>query len=195
MIDTYLPMFDIQKKLKVILEENRNILKRLDSDRTKAFVQKVIRQKTDSIFFSAQGRSGFILRCFCMRLMHLGYRVFFCGETITPAICDKDILIVLSGSGETTSSLEAVKSAKRNNSFTIGILGNLDSTISNLVDMAIEIPGTTKLCRKCEPASLQMSGSLFEQSAFIYLETVIFMIYLTKKEKIGKVSSKHTVIE
>ena len=188
-------MFDIQEKIKAVLEENRNLLKKLDNDSTKAFVKKIIRQESDSIFFSAQGRSGFILRCFCMRLMHLGCRVYFCGETVTPAISDKDLLIVLSGSGETPSTLEAVKSAKKLNTFTMGILGNLDSTIASLVDMAIEIPGTTKLCRKNEPGSLQMSGSLFEQSAFIFLEAIILMIYLTKKKEIGNVSPRHTVIE
>ncbi len=188
-------MLDIQEKIRVIFEENHNLLKKLDNDRAKAFVKKIIRQESDSIFFSAQGRSGFILRCFCMRLMHLGYRVYFCGETVTPAISDKDLLIVLSGSGETPSTLEAVKSAKQRKTFAIGILGTLDSTIASLVDMAIDIPGTTKLCRKCEPDSLQMSGSLFEQSAFIFLEAAVFMIYMTKKEKIGNVSPRHTVIE
>jgi len=157
------------------------------------FIQGIL--NAGSIFFSAQGRAGFILRCFCMRLMHLGFNVYFCGETITPAITRDDLLIVLSGSGETPSTLESVKSAKKYHAKTYGILGNMESIIASLVDMSMHIPGTTKLCREGEPQSLQMAGSLFEQSAFLFLEAIVLEIYQKRKKDVGSVSSRHTVIE
>ena len=88
-----------------------------------------------------------------MRLMHLGYQVYFCGETVTPAIAGDDLLIVLSGSGETSSTLEAARTAKAHNAVTFGVLGNPDSKIAALVDNFIHLPGTTKLCRDSEPDS------------------------------------------
>jgi 6-phospho-3-hexuloisomerase len=130
-----------------------------------------------------------------MRLMHLGYRVYFCGETVTPAITHKDLLIVVSGSGETPWTLESVKRAKEHSAETYGILGNIDSGIAFLVDHNLHIPGTTKLCREGEPESSQMAGSLFEQSVFLFLEAVVSIIYQTRKRDIGSVSSKHAVIE
>jgi len=55
------------------------------------------------IFGCAVGRSGFILRGFLMRLMHLGFPVFVVGETITRAVeraTDEKIpLIIVSASG------------------------------------------------------------------------------------------------
>jgi 6-phospho-3-hexuloisomerase len=152
-------------------------------------------ESAESIFFSAQGRTGFILRCFCIRLMHLGYSVYFCGETITPAITKNDLLIVLSGSGETPSTLEAVRLAKQYKAEAFGILGNIESRIGSLVDHSIQIPGTTKLCHEDEPESAQMAGSLFEQSAFLFLEAVVLKIYQTRKKDVGTVSSRHAVIE
>ena len=183
----------IQKMIEAILEENRCLVQSLSDEAAKDFIQRILNAK--SIFFSAQGRAGFILRCFCMRLMHLGYQVYFCGETITPAIDSNDLLVVLSGSGETPSTLEAVRSAKKHNATTYGILGNIDSKIASLVDISIHLPGTTKLCRDCEPHSLQISGSLFEQSAFLFLEAVVLYLYQKRKTDVGSFSSRHAVIE
>jgi len=179
--------------IEAILKENRSLVQSLSDKAGKDFIQGIL--NAGSIFFSAQGRAGFILRCFCMRLMHLGFNVYFCGETITPAITRDDLLIVLSGSGETPSTLESVKSAKKYRAKTYGILGNMESRIASLVDISIHIPGTTKLCREGEPHSLQMAGSLFEQSAFLFLEAIVLEIYQKIKKDVGSVSSRHTVIE
>jgi 6-phospho-3-hexuloisomerase len=183
----------IQQKLDSILEENRRLLQGLSDKTVEDFIQRILGAR--AIFFCAQGRSGFILRCFCMRLMHLGYRVYFCGETITPAIEPGDLLMVLSGSGETPSTLEAVKVAKRRKAFTFAVVGNIDSRIALLVDSCIHLPGTTKLRRDSEPHSLQMAGSLFEQAAFIFLEAIILTLHQEPLEKVDSFSPRHAVIE
>jgi 6-phospho-3-hexuloisomerase len=185
--------FTIREMTTAVLDENRSLLQNLSDRDAQDFIRRIL--KAGCIFFAAQGRAGFILRCFCMRLMHLGFTVYFCGETITPAITKDDLLIVLSGSGETPSTLESVKSAKKYHAKTYGILGNMESRIAALVDASIHIPGTTKLCREGEPQSLQMAGSLFEQSAFVFLESIVLEIYQKRKKDVGSVSSRHTVIE
>ena len=183
----------IREMLTAVLDENRSLVQSLSDTAAQDFIRRILHARC--IFFSAQGRAGFILRCFCMRLMHLGFTVYFCGETITPAITGDDLLIVLSGSGETPSTLESVKSAKKYRAKTYGILGNTESRIASAVDESIFIPGTTKLCREGEPQSLQMAGSLFEQSAFVFLEAIVLEIYQKRKKDVGSVSSRHTVIE
>ena len=192
-INTKDKTYTFSKMMEIILKENSCLIKQINEKAAEDFIKRIL--NTKSIFFSAQGRAGFILRCFCMRLMHLGYSVYFCGETITPAITDNDLLIVLSGSGETPSTLEAVKTAKQYKAETFGILGNIESRIGSLVDQSIQIPGTTKLCREGEPESAQMAGSVFEQSAFLFLEAVVLKIYQTRKKDVESVSSRHAVIE
>ena len=103
--------------------------------------------------------------------------------------------MVLSGSGETPSTLEAVKVAKRRKAFTLGVVGNIDSRIALLVDSSIHLPGTTKLRRDSEPHSLQMAGSLFEQAAFIFLEAIILTLHQEPLEKVDSFSPRHAVIE
>jgi 6-phospho-3-hexuloisomerase len=183
----------IQQKLELILEENHRLLQSLSDKTVEDFIQRLLGAR--AIFFCAQGRSGFILRCFCMRLMHLGYQVYFCGETITPAIESGDMLVVLSGSGETPSTLEAVKATKRRKAFTFAIVGNSESRIASVVDRYIHLPGTTKLRRDSEPQSLQMAGSLFEQGAFIFLEAIILALHQERLAGSDSFSSRHAVIE
>ena len=184
---------NIQKNLRVILEELGTPLKSLSDKTVENFVADL--QRSPSIFFFAQGRAGYILRCFCMRLMHMGFQVFFCGDTNTPAITQDDLLIVLSGSGETPWTLEAVRSGKKENAHTFGILGNPVSRIGSLVDQIIHLPGTTKLRLDGEPYSRQIAGSLFEQSAFLFFEAVVLGLYREKREDNGYLLTRHTNIE
>jgi 6-phospho-3-hexuloisomerase len=182
-----------QEAIGTILEENRCLLRSLSDEVAEDLIHKI--KSAGSVFCFAQGRSGFVLRCFCMRLMHLGYQVYFCGETITPAIARGDLLMVLSGSGETPATLAAVRSAQTHHAITCGITGNRDSAIAALVDLNIHLPGTTKLRLDGEPHSSQMAGSLFEQAAFLFLEAVVLKLYQESKEDVGPLSPRHAVIE
>lgn len=183
----------IQEKIDSILEENRRLLQSLSDEALEDFISRI--DEANAIFCSAQGRSGYVLRCFCMRLMHLGYRVYFCGETITPAIGEGDMLVVLSGSGETASTFEAVQIAKKRGAMIVAILGNLSTRIAPLADHSIYLPGTTKLGRDSEPVSSQMPGSLFEQAAFIFLEAVVLAISQDRGEELYSELRLHAVIE
>ena len=183
----------IQEKIGSILEENRRLLQSLSDDAVEDFISGI--EAANGIFCSAQGRSGYVLRCFCMRLMHLGYRVYFCGETITPAIGEGDILVVLSGSGETASTLDSVQIARKRGAMIFGILGHLSTRIAPLADHSIHLPGTTKLSRDNEPVSSQMAGSLFEQAALIFLEAVVLALSKNREEAIDSELRLHAVIE
>jgi 6-phospho-3-hexuloisomerase len=183
----------LKQYIEAILEENRLLLQNLGDEALGEFIRSI--QTARSIFFCGQGRSGFVLRCFCMRLMHLGYRVYFCGETITPAIGKNDLLVVLSGSGNTASTIAAVEIAKTHGATTCGIVANLDSKIASLLNQEIHLPGTTKMRLHGEPHSIQMAGSLFEQASFIFLEAVILALYLRNDDQVESFSNLHAVIE
>ena len=169
------------------------MLQSLSDDALENFISRI--EEANAIFCSAQGRSGYVLRCFCMRLMHLGYRVYFCGETITPAIGEGDMLVVLSGSGETASTFDSVQIAKKRGALIFAILGHLSTRIAPLSGHVIYLPGTTKLRRDSEPDSSQMSGSLFEQAAFIFLEAVVLALSQKRGEAIDGELRLHAVIE
>jgi 6-phospho-3-hexuloisomerase len=148
------------------------------------------------IFGCATGRSGFILRGFLMRLMHLGHTVYVVGETITPRLQPGDLLIVMSGSGETAQPREIQRRANDVGAHTLALTACPQSTIAQEAKTVIQIPGTTKLTLAQEPASVQCPGSLFEQATFLFLEGVVLLLYQQRSERDHQAMlSRHTDLE
>ena len=71
----------------------------LNSKQVNSFIEALLSAKR--VFVIGAGRSGLVAKAFAMRLMHLGLDIHVVGETITPALREGDILVVVSGSGET----------------------------------------------------------------------------------------------
>jgi len=151
------------------------VLSQLTPEMAETLIKEV--EAAPRIFGCAVGRSGFILRGFLMRLMHLGFHVFFVGETITPRIRPGDLLVVMSGSGETPQTREIQRRANTVGARTLALTARQESTIGREAQVAIIIPGTTKLTLSQEPSSVQCPGSLFEQATFIFLEAAVLLLY------------------
>jgi 6-phospho-3-hexuloisomerase len=148
------------------------------------------------LFGCAAGRSGFILRGFLMRLMHLGYTVYFVGETTTPRIRPGELLVVMSGSGETAWAREMQRRANAVGARTLALTAHADSTIGREAQVVLTIPGTTKLTRTQETASVQCPGSLFEQATFLFLEAVVLLLYQRRSGlDQGEILERHADLE
>ena len=158
-----------------ILDENRNLLAMVSKEEVDHLIEVI--DRAGRIFCAAQGRSGYVLRCFCMRLMQFGYPTFFVGETITPRIGKGDTLIVLSGSGQTASTQEWVRVARQEGATTFGIIGVEDSAIASMLDYSLSLGAGSKLEFSRKFYSIQPPGSLFEQAAFVLLETIALALY------------------
>ncbi len=72
----------LTKALDQMLGELGGVFSRLAPELAGTFLQEV--ETAPRIFGCAVGRSGFILRGFLMRLMHLGSTVYVVGETSHP---------------------------------------------------------------------------------------------------------------
>jgi 6-phospho-3-hexuloisomerase len=110
------------------------------------------------------------------RLAHLGLDTCCVGDITEPAITERDLLIVGSGSGE---SLIPVAIAQKAASFgaTVAHIGsNADSTIAPVTDIFVRIPVRTKLAREDEIDSQQPMTSLFEQCLLLFGDAVALMI-------------------
>jgi 6-phospho-3-hexuloisomerase len=130
-----------------------------------------------------------------MRLMHLGYRAHFAGETITPGIGKGDILVVLSGSGETTLTQELVKLARQHGAITYGVIGVKDSPVGAVLDHAICLPRGSKGSYPEGSGSIQPPGSLFEQAAFVLLESIVLGLYKEQGSDYSALLGRHANLE
>ena len=165
----------LTRALDLMLGELGGVFSRLTPDLAGTFLKEV--EAAPRIFGCAAGRSGFILRGFLMRLMHLGFSVYVVGETITPRLQPQDLLIVISGSGETAQPREVLRRANAVGARTLAITADRTSTIAREAGVVVHIPGTTKLTLEQEPDSMQCPGSLFEQACFLFLEGVVLILF------------------
>jgi 6-phospho-3-hexuloisomerase len=184
---------NVRGLLEVVFDEGRNLLEALPGEPVKRFIRGL--DHADRIFCAAQGRSGYVLRCFCMRLMHLGYRAYFAGETITPRMEKPDILVVLSGSGKTALTYELIKLAQQQGVLIYGVIGSEDSPIARALDCKICLPGASLRGHPEAVRSIQPPGSLFEQAAFMMLETVVLALYQRQGSDGGMLLGRHTNLE
>ena len=68
-----------------IVECIRDAMNSLDMEEVERLIDMLLKAKNRKIFIVGMGRSGFVARAFALRLMNLGFNVYFLGETITPA--------------------------------------------------------------------------------------------------------------
>jgi 6-phospho-3-hexuloisomerase len=175
-------------------EELGAVLARLTPDMAETLIQEV--ETAPRVFGCAAGRSGFILRGFLMRLMHLGFTVYFVGETTTPRVRPGDLLMVMSGSGETAQPREMQRRANAAGARTLALTTHPESTIGREAQVTINIPGTTKLTLNQEAKSVQCPGSLFEQASFLFLEAVVLILYQRRLgHNQGDVLDRHADLE
>jgi 6-phospho-3-hexuloisomerase len=172
---------NLTEALDLMLKELGGVFARLAPGLAETLIEEI--ETAPRIFGCAVGRSGFILRGFLMRLMHLGLTVYVVGETVTPRLKPDDLLLVISGSGETAQPREVLRRANAVGARTLALTACADSTIGREARVALHIPGTTKLTLAQEPASAQCPGSLFEQACFLFLEGVVLILY---KHRLGQ---------
>lgn len=132
--------------------------------------------KEHAIFVDGEGRSGLIIRCFAMRLVHLGYRVYVVGETITPAMQPQDVYLGVSGSGSTESVCLQARKAKKAGCVCIGISAKEESELARLCDELLIIPGTVKKDQQEQRQSIQLLSSLFDQSLHVIVDMLALQL-------------------
>jgi len=175
-----------REKINLIIKEVKNSLSLINEEKVKKFIEIIKGAKR--IFVLGQGRSGFIAKCFAMRLMHLGFLVYVVGETITPGIKNGDLLIVCSSSGEKYLAREFAKLAKEKGTIVCALTSLKISPLGRIADLVIQIPAE-KFNTKQPP------GSLFEQSLFLCLEGVILSLIKEMEITKGEMKNKHANLE
>jgi 6-phospho-3-hexuloisomerase len=115
------------------------------------------------IFILGNGRTGLVGEMFAMRLAQLGLSVWLVGHPTTPGIKKTDLLILISGSGETSSVLAAAEQAAKIGAERFCVTGNPTSSLAKQVTEVLLIP-TLKDASRQLPEGKVFSGTLFETS-------------------------------
>ncbi|KUO92093.1 MAG: hypothetical protein AT710_04550 [Thermocladium sp. ECH_B] len=172
------------------------VLDKLRPEEVNRFVDELIDvyKSGHKVVVVGMGRSGLVARGFAMRLMHLGFKSYVLGETITPSIGDGDVVVAISGSGTTSLVIAAAEAAKKMRSTIIAITSYSDSPLAKTADAVVIVPGRTKVARIDDYFARQILGlheplaplgTLFEDAAMVFLDSVVaeLMKRLNKTEE------------
>jgi len=132
-----------------------------------------------TIFVIGSGRSGLVGNFFGMRLMHLGKSTYIIGETNTPSLQEGDLLIAISGSGNTDTIVNTAKKAQQYGAEVLAVTANPRSEIYAIADYRITIDSRNRNTRIEKPdidkeiLRKTPMGTSFELGALMYLETIV----------------------
>jgi 6-phospho-3-hexuloisomerase len=189
-----------------ILDGARKAIDELDEEQVEKMIQMILDAKNKKIFVVGMGRSGFVGRAFALRLMNLGFNVYFLGETITPAAEKDDLVIAISGTGMTKLVLSATTVAKEIGTRVVAITSYKDSPLGQIADLLVLIKGRTRmgwpreedyLSRQImgEREPLSPLGSIFENNSMVFLDGLIVELMYRMKKNENDLKMRHATIE
>jgi len=170
-----------------IQKQVASILNAIDEKKIKKAVKLFF--YANNIFVYGAGRSGLVAKAFAIRLVHLGFPTFVVGETITRPVKKNDLVVLISGSGETIPVAMTAEIARRLGAKIISITSNPDSHIARFADLPIILKVEEK------DADLAPLGTIFEASAWIFLDGVVAELMAEKKEDEGSMKRRHATLE
>lgn len=194
---------EVLLSMRMIAVNLNEIIDTLDKESIKAMIQKIL--EGERIFLMGAGRSGLVAKAFAMRLMHLGFSVYVVGETTTPAVRPQDVVIAISGSGETHSIADLGKIVKDIGSTLITVTSKKESTLGRTSDITMVLPSKTKndldaggfLERNMrgDYKNVPPLGTSFEITSLIFLDSIIAQLITLTGASEAELKSRHTNIE
>lgn len=177
-----------------IARELERTVARIDGNSGEKLADAILAAK--KVFVAGAGRSGFMVRAFAMRLMHMGFDSYVVGETVTPNIEADDVFVVGSGSGETGSLVSMTNKAKAIGAKVALVTIFPDSSIGKAADVVVRIPAPTpKAAADNGQKSIQPMGSLFEQSLLLTFDATIMRLMEKKGLDSNTMFGKHANLE
>lgn len=174
---------------KLIIDKITGVLATTDSSYDENLTRML--DSASRVFIAGAGRSALVARFFAMRLMHGGYNVYVVGEIVTPSIKSGDLLIVISGSGETETMIAYTKRAKELGAEIALISAKGSSTIGDMAGTVYQI-GTPEQYAKVVGMPM---GTTFELSTLIFLEATISHIIHEKGIAEEVMRTRHANLE
>ncbi len=192
----------VKSAMREIVGHVGNIIDDLKDPEIKVMIDVI--RNSERVFLMGAGRSGLASKAFAMRLVQLGLTAYVIGETVTPAMTEKDLLIAVSGSGETKSIISAAKTANGIGSKVLVVTSYPESSLGKISDYIMRVKGKTKIDIEKDyikhqlegtHTSLTPLGTLFEDTVMIFFDGIIagLMTQLGREETYMK--KRHATLE
>jgi 6-phospho-3-hexuloisomerase len=150
-----------------LLDQVRQALAGVAPQQTARLVGRIL--ESGRIFVYGAGRSGFVARSFTMRLKHLGMPIVRMSIDPTTPPGPDDCAVIISGTGETPSSVDYANLAHSGGAPVFALTGRAQSALART--------GAEVLLLAPAPAShdptMAPLGTVFEEAALVYLDSLV----------------------
>lgn len=186
---------DYQTMYETMLEEYRQVLKRLPESEIRKCMDAICRY--ERIFVVGVGREGMATRAFAMRLMHMGKEVHWIWDDTTPSIHSGDLLIATLGDGKIGHLDYICRSAKKAGAHIYVVTGSPGGiTAREAADEVLFIPAAVYRGTDEVVPSFQPMGNLFEQCLLMVFDIMIMMmVEETPGLTLEKMAGRHRNVE
>lgn len=173
-----------------ILGEARRLLAAPDPKTVEDFVQALAEARR--VFVYGTGRSGMVARAFAVRLYHLGYTVYVIGETVAAPVQKGDVVVLVSGSGETYPVAMSAEIARNVGARTLVLTGNRHGKVASFGDVVIEfdVRGAPPDRKSWAPL-----GTLFETTTWVFLDGVVAELMHRRHQTEELMRQRHATLE
>jgi 6-phospho-3-hexuloisomerase len=144
------------------------------------------------VFLYGAGRSGLVARAFAIRLLHLGYQTYVIGETISAPVQRKDLMLLISGTGETYPVAMSAEIAKNIGATVASITASPHSKVASLSDIVVHVPVGQGNGKRKTYAPL---GTLFETTTWIFLDGVVAELMKRRTQSEEMMRQRHATME
>ena len=177
----------------IVVQELTHTLTSIDEEQAEKFVELI--DEADEVFCAGAGRSGFQVKGFAMRLMHMGKEVYFLTETITPNFGPGDLFIVSSASGETAQLVALAKKARQFGGAVAVLTTNRHATITEFVDVIVQINAPSKNQKDSVFRSAQPMASLYEQALLVIADALVMKMAAESGAPESELFKRHANLE
>lgn len=167
-------------------------LQEILSNNDSAQIEELINYILDAnkVFVYGVGRSGHVGKGFAMRLVQLGLKAYFVGETITPIVESEDVAVIISNTGETMSAIQTGNIVRRVGAKVVVVTSNNKSKLAHVGNIVLCIPINNKERKK----GLAPLGTLFEDATMVFLDGVISELMARLGETEETMRGRHAIM-
>ncbi len=146
--------------------------------------------RAPAIFVYGAGRSGIIGRAFAMRLVQAGLRAYVIGESVTPIVTAHDAVFILSGQGESYSSIQTANIVRREGAQLIVLTSRPGSKIAHTATLLLLV----EFDEDPERPRLAPLGTLFESASLRLTDGLIAELIRARGETEESMRRRHAIM-
>ncbi len=146
--------------------------------------------RAPATFVYGAGRSGIIGRAFAMRLVQLGLTAYVIGESVTPIVRRGDAVFILSGRGESSSSIQTANIVRREGADLIVFTARASSKLAHIATALL----TLDFPEDPDRARFAPLGTLFEAASLRLTDAIVAELLKARGESEESMRRRHAIM-